>query len=92
MFAFQQALRRWEPYIKKATHASAVKYEISEALGLTITVYWIDRAGSKGQHKKVLSREDVYPRVTAGVAPKPMKKVCRFVDDIIMEVLETRGA
>ncbi len=91
MLAFQRALLRWEPYIKKNAYARAVKLNLSESNDLTVTVYWTDRKGVSGQYQKVITRSDVYTRIGAGLQPRPSKTVCRFADEIIAEVLKARG-
>lgn len=91
MLTFQKSLRRWEPTIKKATNAMSMKYSVKDNGDFTMTVYWVGKDRSTEQYSKEFTSGIVFRRIAAGVGAQPIKRTCRFVDDVIVEVLAARG-
>lgn len=93
MQLFARAMRKWLPHIQKQTYATDGAVTFSNEV-VTVRVWWgATRAGAAGEHAVVFNRARVLGR-TASNPPaqqRTVKKVCRFRDEVISEVLAARG-
>lgn len=71
--------------IKRSTHCTGIEYVFQDTGDFTIVVKW-----PGGQHDRLFKREEVFPHISAGVPLRSKKRVCRYVDEIIAEVLQAR--
>ena len=94
MFLFQRAMRRWLPWIKRATYAANVAIEPRKNGEFFLKVVWpATKAGAAGEHKIYFSRYKVLGATSlkGKLCQRTTKKVCRFRDDVVREVLQKRG-
>lgn len=93
MQLFARGLQSWFPAIKRRTYAARIALKPGRE-SVSVIVEWDEsKAGPAGQHIVTFTRQQVLGR-TAKLAPlhqRPVKKLCRFVDDVVMAVLEARG-
>lgn len=94
MQLFLVAARSWLPRIKQATYASEATIEKGQNGSFFVIVRWpATKAGPAGEKRVYFDRSKVLGR-TASSMPlqqRPVKKMCRFRDDIIADVLRARG-
>ena len=94
MQLFMQSARAWLPRIKQATYASEVTIEKGQGGSFYVVVRWpATKAGPAGERRVYFDRSKVLGR-TASSMPlqqRPVKRLCRFRDDIIADVLRARG-
>lgn len=87
MYVFQRALRPWLPYIQRRTYATSVEVVLRERGEFAVRVAWnATRVSPSGEHEVVFTRQRVL-----GTGKSPLKKVCRYRDDAIREVLQARS-
>jgi len=94
MQLFLQSVRSWLPRIKQATYASEAVIEKGQNGSFSVVVRWpSSKAGPAGERRIYFDRSKVLGRSVAAMPlqQRPVKKLCRFRDDIIAEVLRARG-
>lgn len=95
MFLFQRALRRWLPWIQRATYSSSVTIgNVQKSGDFTVTAVWPStKGGPAGEHNIVFNRYKVLGATSmkGKLCQRTTKKVCRFRDDVVREVLQQRG-
>lgn len=94
MFLFQRAMRRWLPWIQRATYSSSIIIESGKNGEFTVKALWPStRGGSAGEHRIYFSRASVLgtTALKGRLCQRTTKKVCRFRDDIVREILQQRG-
>lgn len=94
MLLFQRALRRWLPWIKRATYSSNITIESGKHGEFTVKALWpATKGGPAGEHRIYFSRARVLGATSlkGRLCQRTTKKVCRFRDDVVREILQQRG-
>ncbi len=94
MFLFRRALRRWLPWIQRATYSSSVTIVGGQNGGFSVRAVWpATKAGPAGEHLIEFTRQKVLGATSmkGRMCQRPTKKVCRFRDDVVREILQQRG-
>lgn len=93
MYVFLRALRKWGPYIQKKTYARSVDFELrkrGDRTELSVVVSWdATKTSPSGQQQFWFTRRRVFGPNPGSKTPQ--KRICRFRDDIIREVLQARS-
>lgn len=90
LLALRQKLPQWVPYIKNAAHVNEVEFSPQGSTGdFTVTVKW---GGSvPGEYKRLYNKGYVVASGSSMLQAVAKQKICRFVDDLIFDVLKARG-
>lgn len=85
-------LRDWIPRIERATYSTVVVSREHDTVLVRAT--WVaTRVHPAGEHVVVFDRKRLFG-TTAGSPPlkqRPVKTLCRFVQDAVAEILQARG-
>ncbi len=94
MQVFLRALRRWVPHIKRVTYCNEVTLKRNDRGEVTLVAKWnATKASPEGEHSIFFSRMKVLGRTATKSAlhQRPVKKICRFADDVAEVILRARG-
>ena len=89
MLAFRKRLEYFTPRIKRVAYLTELEFVPTKGGEFTVIARWKTQEGT-GEHQKHFTREFVFGAMLMSAHPRPVKKVCRYRDDIIREILNLR--
>jgi hypothetical protein len=94
MFQFQQAMRRWLPWIQRTAYCSKVSIDPTKNGEFYLKAVWpATKGGPAGEYRVHFTRSRVLGTTSmkGRLCQRTTKKVCRFRDDIVRAILAKRG-
>jgi len=85
----RQKLPQWEPYIKNSAHLEAVEFLPGSGGEFTLVAKWA--RPSPGEYRRTYNKSYVLASGSSMLQAVAKQKVCRFVDDLIFDILKARG-